>query len=108
MTTTFDSVALPHASKIGEIRDVLMSETVLLSGKRSIQSSTEVGLGARYRCLTTWAEYKDILDCVGSSGSLVTEAGETYTNCYISSIRVDESDDPGHYIVEVEFRQDTT
>jgi len=108
MTTTFGGVTLPYASKIGEENDVLIKETVLLSGKRSIQTNPNAGLGTKYQCLGTWAQYTAIRSMIGSSGSLVTEAGETYTKCYISSLMVRETDGPGDYQFEVGFRQDTT
>lgn len=109
MTTTFDGVLLPDASKIAETPELIFTESVLLSGKRCIQASAEMGFGATYRCTGTWAQYKAILGCVGSSGSLVTEAGgEPYTYCYITGIRVEETDQPGLYQFEVNFRQDTS
>lgn len=108
MTTTFGGVTLPDASKIEETPEILLEETVLMSGERSIQSNTSYGFGATYHCLGTWAQYKAVLALVGVASSLVTEAGETYTKCYISSIKVKESDSPLSYLFDVGFRQDTT
>jgi hypothetical protein len=105
MTTTFKGATLPEASKISEEPAIRLRETVLMSGYSSIQSKTITGFGASYSCLCTWAEYKVILALVGSSGSLVTAAGETYTYCYISALRVQETDSPGSYQVDVSFRQ---
>ena len=108
MTVTFGSVLLPEASKLMETPEVILKETLLLSGRKSIQASTYTGFGASYSCVGTWDQYQDLLDEVGSSGTLTTEAGESYTKCYISSIKVAETDAPGYYEIKLEFRQDTT
>lgn len=104
---TFYSVPLPHASKLSEDSSIRIKEVVLLSGKPYVQSNTNRGFGASYSCLCTWGEYGAILACIGVSGSLVT-INSTYTNCFISSLKVQETDSPGYYRVDVSFRQGVT
>jgi hypothetical protein len=106
MTTTFGGVSLPAASKISESPQVALTDTLLLSGKHSIQTNPNMGFGAAYRCFGTWAQYQAILGLVGQSGTLVTEQ-TSYTLCYIASIKTLESDNPGYFYFDVEFKRET-
>jgi len=108
MTTTFNSVPLPNASKISGEVGALINETVLLSGKHSIQATTGTGFGATFRCFGTWAQFEAIIALIGSPYTLIT-ATETYYKCYISGdVKVEESDNPSWFYFDVSFRQDTT
>lgn len=106
MATTFNGVTLPNASKISEQPIVALSDTLLVSGYHSVQTNPNLGFGATYRCLGTWAQYAAILALVGTKYTLVTEQ-TSYTNCAISSIKVQESDNPGFFYFDVEFKRET-
>lgn len=105
--TTFGGVLLPNASKIDATPGVLLKETVLLSGKRYIQTNTHLGFSTVFDCLGTYAEYQAVRALIGVSGTLITTP-ETYTKCYISAMHLSESDNPGYFRFKVEFKQDTT
>ncbi|MFA6335498.1 MAG: hypothetical protein WCX48_08075 [Bacteroidales bacterium] len=105
--TTFGGVLLPNASKIDATPSILMNESTLLSGKRFIQTNTNLGFSSKFRCFGTYAQYQAIRALIGISGSLVTNQ-ETFTKCYISGLSVQESDNPSWFHFSVEFKQDTT
>lgn len=107
MATTFGGVTLPHASKINATPGILLKETTLLSGKRYIQTNTNLGFSTKFNCFGTYAEYTAVRALIGVSGTLVTTP-ETYTKCYISGLSVQESDNPEYFVFSVEFKQDTT
>lgn len=103
----FGGTELPNASKHKGTIQVLTNDTILIDGKHSIQSSTEVGTAATYTCLGTWAQYEAVLACIGSSATLDTQ-DESYTNMYISSWDgPTESANPGYYFFTVGFVKET-
>lgn len=107
MSITFDGVELKNASVFDDDLDVLTKVTTLLSGKRSVQASSEVGFTPKFRCYTTtYSDVTSLAAKVGSSGSLVIDS-DTYTNCYISSFMRSEIA-PGKWTYEVGFVRDTT
>jgi hypothetical protein len=94
MTTTFAGVILPNASKVKTTFDTLTKVTVLLSGKRSVQTNPEVGMNFSVTCLGTRAQFLALLALVGTKDSLVTD-DDTYTNCAMNgNIDYTETDDP--------------
>lgn len=108
MVVTFDGVELKEASKLSNTYPVLANETILLSGKRAIQASSEYGFAATYSFLGTWSEVTAILQKVGTSGSLVDNQTTT-TTCYIyGDIKIEETDSPGYFTCQIGFRQDTS
>ena len=106
MSTTFCGVPLPNASKLSATPQIALTDELLLSGLHSIQSNPNIGLGATFKCLGTWDQYKAILGQVGVKGTLVTEV-ETYANCYISGLKPLESDSVGRFYFDVDFKQET-
>lgn len=107
MTTTFDSVEIIHASKISGRASPLVRDTVLLSGKHSVQRNANYGQGWTYVGLGVWGDVAAILAKIGARGSLVCTEG-TFTNCVISGdITYEETDDPGYYFYTVGFIQET-
>lgn len=108
MATSFAGHTLPNASKIAHDYSIALRDSLLLVGTHMIQSNANMGFSATYRCFGTWAEFETILAHVGSSGTLITEAEPSgYTNCYISSIKVLESDNPNYFHFDVGFSRDT-
>jgi hypothetical protein len=83
MTITFDGVELVNAGEYDFELKTLTKETTLLSGKRSVQTSTETGLFVTIPGAGTGAEVDAISAKIGAKGSLVLIEG-TYTNCVIS------------------------
>lgn len=107
MSVTFDGVELLHASKLVNTIPVLANETILLSGKRSIQSNANYGFAANYTFLGTFAQVTALLAKVGSPYTLIDNQ-ETHTTCYIyGDIRITETDSPDYFLCEMGFRQHT-
>jgi len=108
MPVTFDNFVLKEASKISNTYGVLANERVLITGRRKIKANAELGFGAVFQFMDTWAEVTAILTKVGSPYTLTVD-GTSYTNCYIyGDIKITESDSPGTYFCEVGFKQDTS
>ena len=107
MTVTFDSITLQNPEPFEIDRQVLINDTVLLSGKHSIQDSTETAISCTIRCSTETASHvSDMRAKIGTEGSLVVD-GTTYTKCHISSFSSSEwAKDKYEYTVG--FKQDTT
>ena len=107
MTVTFDGVEIKNASKISRIYPTLTTDTVVLSGKHSVQSNTNYGYSARFAGFGSLSDVTDLLAKVGTKATLVVN-GVSFTNCYISGgVQVDESDNPSWYTYTVEFVQET-
>ena len=107
MTVTFDSVEIPNASKISEEFPTLTKETTLLSGKISVQSSTEHGYGATFKGFGTEAQADALLEKIGTKGSLIVN-GATHGNCVIKGVpEKEESDNPAWFFITLNFVQDT-
>jgi len=86
---------------------VITNVTVLASGKRSVQTSTETAIAPTFRCLTdTYTDISGLRALIGSSGTLSID-GTNYTKCYISSF-VEKEWFPGTWEYTVSFAQDTT
>ena len=106
MAVTFDSVTLTNPEPYEFDWDVRTNETVLLSGKRKIQSTSEIGLHIGFVCHTdTLSDVTNLRAKIGTKASLVT-GSDTYTNCYISLFKQTELL-PGVYEYTVEFRRET-
>jgi hypothetical protein len=107
MSVTFDSVALKNPEPFDIDRQVLINETVLLSGKRSIQGSSETALYVTFSCHTdTYSDVTSLKAKIGTEASLVIDS-TTYTKCHISSWSEKQwAKDKWEYTVG--FRQDTT
>lgn len=105
MTVSFDSVELIRPQPYNVSYDVMANETVLLSGKRSVQSTAEYGYKVTYVCFTdASANVTNLLAKVGTEYSLVDDYGTR--NAYISAFSVVE-DPPDHWTYTVSFIGDT-
>lgn len=82
-SVTFDGVVLVKPSFPEFNRSPITNETVLVSGKRSVQSSSELGFRVVFACWTTdLTDISNLRAKIGSPYSLVIDE-VTYTNCYI-------------------------
>lgn len=108
MVVTFGGVELKNASKIANTYSTRSGVTVLATGKSSIQSSSEFGRGATFRCLGEWADITALLALVGTPGTLTIGAITTFSSAYIvGDIKVDESKRPGWYFYTVNIEEET-
>jgi len=104
---TFDSVTLVNPEPFERNINPIASQTILLSGKRSVQMTTETALSISFRCSTeTYSNVTDLEAKIGVQKTL-TINGTNFTKCVISSFRKREWF-PGYWTYEVSFVQDTT
>ena len=109
-TVTFDGVELKDVAPFDINLDVTTNVTVLLSGKRSVQTSTETGLMVAFECYTE--DYSDItalIAKIGYKATLVID-GTSYTNCAIAGNpkpRITQRL-PGKWWYSISFVRDTT
>ena len=107
MTVTFGGVTLVDASKTKTGYQVQTKDTVLLSGRHSVQSSPQVGRTWSYSAFGTEGDVASLMGMVGYPHTLVIN-GTPYTKCYISGeVSVDESDNPLWVHYTVTFVQET-
>ena len=104
---TFDSVELINPEPFDRDNNPIAKQTILLSGKRSAQTTTETALSVSFKCSTE--TYSDISNLEGKIGLQKTLAinGTDFTKCVITSFRKNEWI-PGKWTYEVGFIQDTT
>jgi bifunctional N-acetylglucosamine-1-phosphate-uridyltransferase/glucosamine-1-phosphate-acetyltransferase GlmU-like protein len=107
MSVTFDSVELKNPEPIDIDHQVSINDTVLLSGKHSIQGSSETSISATFKCHTeTYLYVTNLRAKIGTEASLVIDS-TTYTKCHISAWSEKEwAKDKWEYTVG--FKQDTT
>jgi len=106
MTVTFDSVELKIPSPFNKQPAIQLKDTVLLSGKHSLQSSTETALSVSFDCFTdTYSDVSNIFAKVGLIKSLVI-GSEAARNCSISSWSEIE-DPPGWWRYVIGFKEET-
>lgn len=107
MTITFDSIVLRNPEPFKIDRQPIVNDAVLLSGKHSLQSTSETAISCTISCHTETASHvSDLRAKIGTEGSLVID-GTTYTKCRISSWSESEwAKDKYEY--SVGFKQDTT
>ena len=89
MSVTFGAssssmVTLPRCQEEEHGYNVLTNETVLLSGKISVQASTVYGYNPTFTCVGTATERDSLVALIGSSGTLVIN-GTTHESMYIKS-----------------------
>ena len=115
-TITFGSLTLmsaanmlPVAGKRAISNPVTIEDTVVLSGKHSIQTNANYGWEETYGCMGTYTTYLALLALVGQKLTLsVSTIPESHTNCAIKSLSsITETDDPNYYYWTVGFVQET-
>ena len=80
---TFDGLPVSVLREHEIVVSAPFSETILLSGKVSIQALSEKRFARSYECYTEdMNEISNLLTKLGSAGDLVI-GSETYSNCYI-------------------------
>lgn len=105
-TVTFDSITLIRPSPISKMPQIQIGDTVLLSGKHSIQSSTETALSVSFSCFTdTYTDVSNLFAKVGTVYALVI-GSDASRNAYISSWSEIE-DPPGWWTYTVGFKEET-
>jgi hypothetical protein len=108
MTVTFGGVTLPIPQLQSEEYTVTCNETLLDSGKYSIQATTEYGKHFTFSCIGTSTARDDLLAKIGTSTSLVIN-GTTYANCYIRSLGpVEKITMTNYFTFNIAFAQDTS
>ena len=106
MAVTFDSIELKIPSPFNKTPAIQIKDTVLLSGKHSVQSSTETALSVSFSCFTdTYSNVSNLFAKVGAVYSLVI-GSEAARTCYISSWSEIE-DPPGWWKYTVGFEEET-
>ncbi|WMW22736.1 hypothetical protein RE476_02640 [Methanolobus mangrovi] len=84
MATTFDGIPFSPRLIPEKIIDFEFNATTLLSGKVSIQASSEQRFSRTYECYTeSLSEITALLAKIGIKGTL-TDGLENITNCYIT------------------------
>ena len=84
MSVTFSSVTLPRCQEEEHGIEVRISESMLISGKNSIQASSYYGYNPTFTCIGTATERDALLGVIGSAGALVIN-GSSHANMYIKS-----------------------
>jgi len=106
-SVTFDGVDLIRPSFPEIDRSPITNETILVSGKRSVQSTSELGFKVTFRCWTTDpSDISNLRSKIGSSHTLVID-GTSYTNCYINRW-VETKVDDLNWAYSVGFVRETT
>ena len=107
MTITFDSVELKNPEPFDIDPQVIVGDTVLLSGKHSMQGTTETAISCTIKCSSeTKSDMTNLRAKIGTEASLVI-GSDTYTKCRIVSWSESEWA-KGEYEFTVSFKQDTT
>ena len=104
---TFGTVDLINPEPFDRNNNPITNQTILLSGKRSVQMTTETALSITFRCSTeAYSDITDLEDEIGEQKTLEIN-GTSFTKCVISSFRKKEWI-PDKWTYEVSFIQDTT
>jgi len=109
-TVSFDSVSLTNPQMQDMYYRVLTGEVTLLSGKQSVQSSSEIALTVKFICTTfVHADITDLRAKIGTKATLVIDAYSF--SCYINAKAFVErwswEGDVPKYEYEVEFIEHT-
>ena len=107
MAITFDAIPLVNAAPYTPDYQPRTKEEILLSGKSSVQSSTELGYHISFSCFTeTYSNVTDLRAKAGAKYSLVDDYGTR--NAYISAFTVTKIvSTPDYWRYEVSFIADT-
>lgn len=106
MTITFDSVTLINPEPFDVEQSVIITETLLLSGKTKIQSSATNAQKVAFNCLTeTFTDISTLMAKIGTKAVLSID-GDT-VNAFISAFSKKEVY-PGRWVYLVEFTEDNT
>lgn len=107
-TITFDGVALVRPSFPVFDRAPLTNTVTLVSGKRSVQTSAELGFSVSFTCVTdTLTDISNLRAKIGSPYTLVID-GTSYTNCYLQAPWRETKLDDTYWQYSVSFVRDTT
>lgn len=105
---TFDDVELKNPEPFDRDNNPIANQTILLSGKRSVQTTTETALSVSFKCSTeTYSDISDLEAKIGLQKTLAIN-GTNFTKCVISGNFRKREWIPGKWTYEVDFVQDTT
>ena len=103
----FDNVKLQNPEPFDHNWNPIVNQTTLLTGKRSVQGSTEKALSVSFRCQTGSHQHiSDLKEKIGGAYTLKIDE-VSYENCYIVAIK-DEEWYPGEFEYTISFVQDTS
>lgn len=107
-SVTFDGVVLKRPSFPSFDRSPITNETVLVSGKRAVQASTELGFKVTFTCYTNQvSDISNLREKIGRPYTLVID-GTSYTNCYIKPPWKEGKIDDENWEYVVSFVRDTS
>ena len=107
MSVTFDGVALVNPEEYDLVTNIKVNEVTLLSGKNSVQTSSETYITVSFRCLTqTYSDVTNLQAKIGSKATLIMDEG-TYNNCVITAFSAIEIY-PDVWEYNVSFTRDTS
>lgn len=107
MSVTFDSIELKNPEPFDIDPQVLITDTVLLSCKHSIQGTTETAIMCTITGYTdTESDITNLRAKIGTEASLVVDS-DTYTKCHISAF-TSKLWAKGKWTYTASFKQDTT
>jgi hypothetical protein len=85
MSVSFGGATVPRCQQETHGFDIKTNDTLLLSGKHDIQSSTEYGYNPSFQCIGYSSEIDSLIALIGTVGTLVIN-GSSYSNMYIKTL----------------------
>ena len=93
---------------------ITLTDTIVLSGKHSVQTNNKTGWLETYSCIGRMTDYQSLLALVGQKTTLqiinapYSSTPLTYVNCAIKSMSgTNETDNPNYYEWTITFSQET-
>ena len=106
MAITFDGVTLQNPAPFELDHNPITKGTILLSGKRSVQSTAETAISATFDCQTDSSA--NITALKAKIGAVyILDWGDASCNAYISSF-TEEEIHPDLWVYKVSFEEDST
>lgn len=85
MSVTFGGVTVPICQDESLGYDLVVTESVLMSGKMNVQASTYYHFTPSFQCMGVATQMTDLLAKIGTASTFVMN-GTSYQNYYIKSI----------------------
>ena len=107
MTVTFDTVELPNPTPFDIDRQVLLTDTVLLSGRHSLQGTSQTAITCSITGYTdTESDITNLRAKIGTEGTLMVDS-TSYDKCHIAAF-TSKLWAKGEWTYTIGFKQDTT